>query len=278
MDIKIITDSSCDLPQDLIDRFDIGVVSLHVTFDNNETFTERVTINPEQFWKRMAGSKALPKTSRPTPEAFAAAFREALANYASVIYLGLSSALSGTFESAQLAAKSVPGDIHLVDSLTGSLGLGILAVKAHEFIQSGVNARTVVNKIIDYRNGMNTLFTMDSLENLIKGGRVGRLPGFIGAMLNIRPIGKAGDVGQIDVLEKVRGRARSLQRIVQLVGEMGGNLQEKLVGISHVNCLQEALNLKINIEENYHPKNVIIAKVGSTMGTYAGNGGLIVSF
>jgi len=278
MDIKIITDSSCDLPQDLVDRFDIGVVSLHVTFDNNETFTERVTINPEQFWERMAQSKELPKTSRPAPEAFAGAFRDALANYASVIYLGLSSALSGTFESAQLAAKSVRGDIHLVDSLTGSLGLGILAVKAHEFIQSGINVRTVVNKIIDYRNGMNTLFTMDSLENLIKGGRVGRLPGFIGAMLNIRPIGKAGDAGQIDVLEKVRGRARSLQRIVQLVGEMGTNLQEKMVGISHVNCLQEALNLKTNIEENYHPKNVIIGKIGSTMGTYAGNGGLIVSF
>jgi DegV family protein with EDD domain len=277
MDIKIITDSSCDLPQDLVDRYDIGVVSLHVTFDNNETFTERVTINPEQFWERMAGSKELPKTSRPTPEAFAGAFREALKNYASVIYLGLSSALSGTFESAQLAAKSVDGDIHLVDSLTGSLGLGILAVKAHEFVHSGVNVRTVVNKIIDYRNGMNTLFTMDSLENLIKGGRVGRLPGFIGAMLNIRPIGKAGDVGQIDVLEKVG--ARQVAPADSTAG--GGNGRQpagKIVGISHVNCLQEALNLKTNIEENYHPKNVIIGKIGSTMGTYAGNGGLIVSF
>ncbi|MBP7332646.1 MAG: DegV domain-containing protein [Firmicutes bacterium ADurb.Bin373] len=278
IDIKIITDSSCDLPQDLVDKYDIGVVSLHVTFDNNETFTERVTIEPEQFWKRMAESKELPKTSRPTPEAFAGAFSAALTNYGSVIYLGLSSALSGTFESAQLAAKSVPGDIHLIDSLTGSLGLGILAVKAHDFIHSGFSAQTVVNKIIDYRDGMNTLFTMDSLENLIKGGRVGRLPGFIGTMLSIRPIGKAGDVGQIDVLEKVRGRAKSLQRIVQLVGEMGNKLQEKIVGISHVNCLQEALNIKKEIEEKYRPQSIIISKVGSTMGTYAGNGGLIVSF
>ncbi|MDD4335420.1 MAG: DegV family protein, partial [Desulfotomaculaceae bacterium] len=117
-----------------------------------------------------------------------------------------------------------------------------------------------------------------SLENLIKGGRVGRLPGFIGTMLSIRPIGKAGDVGQIDVLEKVRGRAKSLQRIVQLVGEMGSKLQEKIVGISHVNCLQEALNIKKEIEEKYRPQSIIISKVGSTMGTYAGNGGLIVSF
>jgi DegV family protein with EDD domain len=278
MDIKIITDSSCDLPEDLVDKYGIGVVSLHVTFDNDETFTERVTISPEQFWQRMADSRELPKTSRPTPEAFAAAFREALGNHASVVFIGLSSSLSGTFESAQLAAKSVPGDIHLIDSLTGSLGLGILAVKAHEFIQSGVNVQAVVEKIIAYRNGMTTLFTMDSLENLIKGGRVGRLPGFIGTMLSIRPIGKAGDRGQIDVLEKVRGRAKSLQRIVQLVGEMGSNLQEKIVGISHVNCLQEALNLKKNIEEKYRPGKVIISKVGSTMGTYAGNGGLIVSF
>jgi DegV family protein with EDD domain len=278
MDIKIITDSSCDLPEDLVDKYGIGVVSLHVTFDNDETFTERVTISPEQFWERMADSRELPKTSRPTPEAFAAAFRKALGNHASVVFIGLSSSLSGTFESAQLAAKSVPGDIHLIDSLTGSLGLGILAVKAHEFIQSGVNVQAVAEKIIAYRNGMTTLFTMDSLENLIKGGRVGRLPGFIGTMLSIRPIGKAGNRGQIDVLEKVRGRAKSLQRIVQLVGEMGSNLQEKIVGISHVNCLQEALNLKKNIEEKYRPGKVIISKVGSTMGTYAGNGGLIVSF
>lgn len=278
MDIKIITDSSCDLPQDLVDKHGISVVSLHVTFENDETFTERLTISPEQFWKRMADSRELPKTSRPTPEAFAAAFREALANHASVVFIGLSSALSGTFESAQLAAKSVPGDIHLIDSLTGSLGLGILAVKAHEFIDSGVNVQAVVDRIIDYRNGMTTLFTMDSLENLIKGGRVGRLPGFIGTMLSIRPIGRAGDRGQIDVLEKVRGRAKSLQRIVQLVGEMGSNLQEKIVGISHVNCLQEALNLKKSIEDNCQPGKVILSKVGSTMGTYAGNGGLIVSF
>lgn len=278
MDIKIITDSSCDLPEELVDKYDIGVVSLHVTFDNNETFTERVTIKPEQFWKRMTASRGLPKTSRPAPEAFAEAFREALANHASVIFIGLSSALSGTFESAQLAAKSVPGDICLIDSLTGSLGLGILVIKAHEFIRSGDSVQDVVKKVIDYRNNMTTLFTMDSLENLIKGGRVGRLPGFIGTMLSIRPIGKAGDKGQIDVLEKVRGRAKSLQRIVQLVGEMGGGLQDKIIGISHVNCLQDALNLQKSIEDSYHPGRVIISKIGSTMGTYAGNGGIIVSF
>ncbi len=278
MDIKIVTDSSCDLPAELVEKCGIEVVSLHVTFENSETFTERVTISPEQFWDRMAKSRELPKTSRPTPEAFACTFRKALANHASVIYIGLSSSLSGTFESAQLAARSVPGEIHLIDSLSGSLGLGILAVKAHEFINSGINVKAAVNKIINYRDGMTTLFTMDSLENLIKGGRVGRLPGFIGTVLSIRPIGKAGDRGQIDVLEKVRGRGKSLQRIVQLVGEMGTNLKEKIVGISHVNCLQEALNLKKSIEENFQPGKVIVSKVGSTMGTYAGTGGIIVSF
>ncbi|MEG3070414.1 MAG: DegV family protein [Candidatus Syntrophopropionicum ammoniitolerans] len=121
MGIKIITDSSCDLPQELVDKHDIGIVSLHVTFEDNTTFTERVTITPEQFWQRMVAQKELPKTSRPTPEAFMEAFGTALNNYRSVIYLGLSSALSDAFESAQLAAKSVSGDIHLIDSLTGSL-------------------------------------------------------------------------------------------------------------------------------------------------------------
>ncbi|NLJ75711.1 MAG: DegV family protein [Peptococcaceae bacterium] len=278
MGIKIITDSSCDLPQELVDKHDIGIVSLHVTFEDDSTFTERVTITPEQFWRRMVAQKELPKTSRPTPEAFMEAFRTALDNYRSVIYLGLSSALSGTFESAQLAAKSVSGDIHLIDSLTGSLGLGVLAVKAYDFIRPGFSTQSIVKKIVDYRDGMNTLFTMDSLENLIKGGRVGRLPGFIGTMLRIRPIGKAGDVGQIDVLEKVRGRGKSLQRMAQLVGEMGSKLQEKIIGISHVDCLPEALQIKKELEKRYQPREIIVSKVGTTMGTYAGTGGLIVAF
>lgn len=276
--IKIITDSSCDLPEEILKKSNIEMVSLHVTFENNETFIDRVTILPEQFWERMANERELPKTSRPAPQAFARVFREALAHHTSVIYIGLSSALSGTFESAQLASKSVSGDIHLIDSLTGSLGLGILVLKANEFIHSEINVQAVTKKIIDYRNNMNTLFTMDSLENLIKGGRVGRLPGFIGTILSIRPIGKGGDKGQIEVLEKVRGRAKSLQRLVQLMGEMGANIQEKIVGVSHLDCFQEALKLKKNIEEEFQPRKVILSKIGCTMGTYAGKGGIIVSF
>jgi DegV family protein with EDD domain len=278
MKIKIVTDSSCDLPEEILKQYDLEMVPLHVTFENNETFLDRVSITPEQFWKRLARDKELPKTSRPAPEAFAGVFKEALTHYTSVIYIGISSALSGTFESAQLAAKSVPGDIHLIDSLTGSLGLGILTVKAHGFIHSGMNVQTAVQKIIAYRDGMNTIFTMDSLENLIKGGRVGKLPGFVGSVLDIKPIGKAGNIGQIDVIEKVRGRKKALRRLVQLIGEKGTNLHEKIIGISHLDCWDEILKLKEHIEQKFHPQQVILSGTGSTMGTYAGKGGIIISF
>lgn len=278
MQIKIVTDSSCDLPEEMLQKYDLEMVPLYVTFENNETFLDRVSITPKQFWERQARDKELPKTSRPAPEAFAGVFKEALTRYTSVIYIGISSALSGTYESAQLAAKSVPGDIHLIDSLTGSLGLGILAVKAHEFIHSGMNVQTAVQKIIAYRDGMNTIFTMDSLENLIKGGRVGKLPGFVGSVLDIKPIGKAGNIGQIDVIEKVRGRKKALRRLVQLIGEMGTNLHEKIIGISHLDCLEEILKLKEHIEQKFQPQQVLISETGSTMGTYAGKGGIIISF
>lgn len=278
METRVITDSSCDLPDELLKRYDIEMVPLYVTFDDNSTFLDRVTIAPEEFWERMGRCRLLPKTSRPAPEAFARVFRESLTRYKSVVYVGISSALSGTFESASLAARSVSGDIHIIDSLTGSLGLGILAVKASQFVRSGMNIQSVVSKVAEYRDGMNTLFTMDSLENLIKGGRVARLPGFIGSKLDIKPIGKAGDDGRIDLLEKVRGRKKSLQRIVQLMAEMGTGLQEKIVGVSHLDCLEDAMKLKEIIEERYHPADVIVSKVGSTMGTYAGRGGIILAF
>ncbi len=278
MHIKIVTDSSCDLPEEMLKQYNLEMVPLHVTFENNETFLDRVTISPKQFWARLARDKELPKTSRPAPEAFARVFKEAMTRYTSVIYIGISSAISGTFESAQLAAKSVPGDIHLIDSRTGSLGLGILTIKAHEFIHSGMNVQTVVQKISAYRDGMNTIFTMDSLENLIKGGRVGKLPGFVGSVLDIKPIGKAGNIGQIDVIEKVRGRKKALRRLVQLIGEMGTNLHEKIIGISHLDCLDEILKLKEHIEQKFQPKQVILSETGSIMGTYAGKGGIIISF
>lgn len=278
MKVKVVTDSSCDLPESILKEYNIEMVPLYVTFENGETFMDRVTITPEEFWQRLFRSRELPKTSRPSPETFTRVFKEALTEYTSVIFLGISSALSGTFESAQLAAKSVSGEIHLIDSLTGSLGLGIQAIKACELANSGIQVKAVVQKVMDYRNSMTTLFTMDSLENLIKGGRVGRLPGFIGSVLDIKPIGKASPTGAIDVLEKVRGRKKSLQRIIELMEEMGTNLQEKIVGISHVDCFQEALKLKERIEEKFQPRQVIISGTGSTMGTYAGKGGIIISF
>ena len=278
MSIKLITDSSCDLPEELLKEHNIEVVPLSVTFENGDTFEEGTGISPEEFWERLRLSRDLPKTSRPAPESFARAFRQGLANYKSVIYMGISSALSGTFESACLARKLVNGDIHLIDSLTGSLGLGVLAVKAGEFARTEANVQAVVNRITEYRDEMNTLFTMDSLENLIKGGRLARLPGLIGTVLDIKPIGQASPKGTIDILEKVRGRKKSLQRVAQLVGEMGSNLQEKIVGISHLNCLPEAIRLKETIEEKFQPRQVILSKIGSTMGTYAGAGGIILSF
>lgn len=279
MNIKLVTDSSCDLPPEVARDYDIEVVPLSVTFEDGSTFTEGVDITPEGFWERLEGSRELPKTSRPSPEAFAGVFREALSRYSSIIYMGLSSALSGTFESATLAARNVSGEnIHLIDSLTGSLGLGALALKAGEIVRSGLELQPAAEMITRYRDSMSTFFTMDSLENLIKGGRLGRLPGFVGSLLDIKPIGKASPAGRIEILEKVRGRKKSLKRLVDLIEETGTGLQERIVGISHLACPEEALSLKEAIEERFRPQKVILGKIGTTMGTYAGKGGIILSF
>ncbi|MGQ9556669.1 MAG: DegV family protein [Desulfurispora sp.] len=276
--VKIITDSAADLPAALQQQYDVEVVPLYVTFEDGQTYLDGVDINPQQFAQKLLASRELPKTSRPNPETFAQSFQRALSHYRDVIYVGISSKISGTVESAQLAARQFTERVHVWDSRMGSLGIGILALKAAELARQGLSAASVLERLQQYRQEMNLIFTMDSLENLIKGGRVSRLPGFIGNLLDIKPVGMATLDGQIKVLEKIRGRKKSLQRLLQLVEELGKNLPDKIVGITHLDCLEEALQLKESIQNKFAPRDVLVAPVGSTIGTYGGKGCIVISF
>lgn len=271
----LVTDSSCDLPKELLERCGVTVVPLSVDIGGAE-FREGVDITPHEFYEKMAKSATLPKTSQPSPAAFAEVF-DAHADDGPVICLTMSSKLSGTYQSACLGSDLSRADVSVFDSLTGSLGLGLQVLRAREMLDAGCGTTEVTAGLATYRSEMNTLVLLNTLENIVKGGRLSKFQGTLSKVLDVRVL--LHDVeGAVVPLEKVHGRRKLIDRAVQTVLGMRPDLSDRKVGITHFNNLADAEALKQTLAELCHPRGFIINEMGPTMATYAGEEGMIVSF
>lgn len=273
--IHVVTDSSCDLPKELIERAGITVVPMLVEIEGAE-FREGVDLTPSQFYAKMARSAELPKTSQPSPASFEEAFR-ALSADGQVLCITLSSKLSGTFQSASIAAAQSGADVSVFDSLTASLGLGLQVLRARELIDAGRDVGEVVAGLRAYRDEMNTLVLLNTLENIVKGGRLSHFQGSVSKILDIRVLLRA-DEGEVVMLEKVHGRRRLIEKAVQTMAGMRADLSDRDVGITHFDNLADVEALRQAVTECCHPRSFIISEMGSSMATYAGEEGMIVSF
>jgi DegV family protein with EDD domain len=273
--LQIITDSSCDLPEELRRQYHIHVVPLTVAIDGKE-YDEGVDITPQEFQQKMFSASSLPKTSQPAPAVFARAFEE-MAENGPLLCLTISSKLSGTYQSACMAQDLTSVPVTVFDSWAGSLGLGLQAIKAAEWAAQGMGVQEIVERLTVYRGEMNILVLLDTLENIVKGGRLSKFQGTVAQVLGIKVL-LEGVEGSVELREKIRGKKKFLHRIVDIVGERRSDLTHTTFGITHVDNLADAEYLKASIVERYHPQDVIIHYMGSTMGTYAGKGGIIVSF
>ncbi|NLB53529.1 MAG: DegV family protein [Syntrophomonadaceae bacterium] len=280
MAVKIITDTSCDLPLELLNQYNIEMIPLKVTFDDQDTYLDRFEISPSEFVIKMKRSKTLPKTSAPDPQTFITSFEKGLKEAEEIIFVSLSSALSSTYQTALMASEMIGGkNIQVFDSLTASLGTGIAAIKATYMAAQGLTANAIVEHLNTIRKTREVLFTLDTLENVVRGGRLSSFQGMAGTLLNIKPILRGNSDGVPVVVEKVRGRNKAIHRLVSMLGELQGDtVREKLIGISHVSCPEEAQKLAQAIKEMYSPKKeIIISEMGATLGTYAGVGGLMIN-
>ncbi|HNX92230.1 MAG TPA: DegV family protein [Syntrophomonas sp.] len=281
MAIKIVTDTSCDLPETYLHKHAIEMLPLKVTFENDQTYLDRFEISPALFVKKMQSSKALPKTSAPDPATFVSCFEKGLKEFGQVLFVSISSGLSSTYQTAQLASQMINSpNIKLFDTLTASLGTGIAAINAAEMAVKDLSLDTILDQLLNMRQSREVLFTLDTLENVVKGGRLSKLQGMAGTVLNIKPILRGNIQGVPEVAEKVVGRKKAMHRLVAMLGEVYDNnlLKEKLIGISHVACLEEAQRFAQIIKEKYQPRReIIIAEMGATIGTYAGVGGIMVN-
>lgn len=265
--VRVVTDSACDLPRERAEEWGIEIVPLTIRF-GDETFVDRRDLTPTQFWAKVASSAVLPETSAPSPGAFEEAYRRAAAEGASgVVCVTLSSALSATYQAAQLAAKAVADTIpvRVVDSRAVSLGEGLMAVAAARMAKQGKGLDDCAGAAEDLVARTRTYGALDTLENLKKGGRVGSAQALLGSVLSIKPIIEVAD-GKVEAESKQRTRSKSLRYLVDKVRQFP-RVEDLAVMHGDAPDLDELLDL---LGAVYPREEIIVGQIGAVIGTHAG--------
>lgn len=215
--LALVTDSTCDLPAEFLEKYPIEVVPLTVHF-GEDTYYDKIDLESSQFYKMMESAPKLPTTSQPSTGLFIDKYQKLAEKYDQIISIHISSALSGTVESARLAAAQVEDlEIEIVDSKSTSTGLGFMVLLAAKMIEEGRDLADIKEIIIKEREKLTVYFTVNELDYLEKGGRIGKAQAFLGNILNFNPILElSAETGKIVPREKVRGYKRTNQKLVDL--------------------------------------------------------------
>ena len=215
--IALVTDSTCDLPAEMLDKYQIEIVPLTVHFEE-DTYYDKVDLDSEEFYKMMESAAELPTTSQPSVGLFIDKYQKLAEDYEQVISIHLSSALSGTCESARLAAAQVENiEVEIIDSKSTSTGLGFMVLLAAEMIKEGRGLKEIKEAVLQEREKLTIYFTVNELSYLEKGGRIGKAQAFLGSIFNFNPILELSAAsGEITPKEKIRGYKKTNQKMVDL--------------------------------------------------------------
>lgn len=278
MNYKIVADSSCDLNEELKENLNISLVPFNIDVDDTK-FIDDESMDSMELIRAMRNSPNPVKTSCPSPGDFVTEYKDA----DNVFAVTISSQLSGTYNSAVLAKKMVQEEepnkfIHVFDSKSASVGETLVSMKIQELVEDRLSNLEIVEKVESYINGMKTFFILESLDNLIKNGRISKTKGLIANVLNLKPIMGATDEGEIKLVENTRGSKKAFKRLVDIIGETGEKFEEKILAISHANALEKAEELKKEIQRKYNFKDIIVVKTAGLSTAYAYDGGVILVF
>jgi DegV family protein with EDD domain len=267
----IVVDSTADFPE-APKRFpNWRMVPLYVRF-GDESYRDYVELAPHDFYERLRTSETLPTTSQPTPGDFLATYEE-LAGYERIYSVHLASKLSGTFASAQVAADQLGGDrVRTVDSGTASAAIAILGLAIQRRLEAGTTDEEIEELVDRYRDDAGLLFTVDTLEYLAKGGRIGAAAKFAGQMLNIKPILGIRD-GEVAAIKRVRGNRKAMQEFVDRFTEGSSDEPGLRVGIAHADAPERAEALRKMVRGvRPHAEIELVTVLGPALGTHAGPG------
>lgn len=277
MGIQIVIDSTTDLPAQAAEQVKIVPLTIHF---GEQQYVSGVDIDARSFYEKLVESDVLPTTSQPTPAAFADAFQAAVEAGDEVVCITISSKLSGTFQSASIAAMDFPGKVFVVDSRTVTLGCGILTQYALDLAKQGISARELAERVEKKREKVRLLALLDTLEYLKKGGRISATVAFAGGLLNIKPVICVAE-GEVKLLGKARGFRQGSNLLVQQIEKAGGVDFDLPVLLGYTG-LSDAM-LKKYMEDSAQlwqgrVDSLPVSIVGSVVGTHAGPGAVAVAF
>ena len=277
MGVKIIVDSSSDITPRVRARVDVVPLTIH--FGDKE-YIDRVTIDSGTFYEMLVESDTLPTTSQATPFAFEEAFRKAVEEGDKVVCITCASGLSGTYQSAVMAAEEFEGKVHVVDSRTIAIGGGILAEYALTLVDRGMGAEEITWKLLQKREDVRVLALLDTLEYLKKGGRISATAAIAGGLLNIKPVVTITG-GEIKVLGKARGSRQGNNLLVQEIQKAGGVDFCKPVLLGYTGISDLLLKKYVQDSEALwqgRVEELPVEVIGSVVGTHAGPGAVAVAF
>ena len=268
----VVLDSTADFPG-ARERFpNVRVVPLYVRF-GDESLKDYVEIDPPRFYERLAAAAELPTTSQPTPADFLAVYEELAADYERILSLQISSTLSGTYGSALAAAELLGGEqVRVVDSRTVSASLAMLALGVQRRLERGTTDEEVDAFVALFQKEHRLLFTVNTLEYLAKGGRIGKAAAFAGNLLNVKPILTIRD-GEVVPLKRVRGNQKAFAEFRDLFLSTSADSPHLKVGIAHAAAPERAEALRTMVaHERPHARIEIVTTLGAVVGTHAGPG------
>lgn len=270
--IRIITDSTCEAPAEVLHHPCVTVVPLSVVF-GQEALRDGLEITREQFWDRLPKSNPLPTTSQAAPSDFLSLFESFTEAGDEVIALPLSGKLSGTLSSAIIAYESHPGwPVEVVDSKSVSIGLGLLVQAAVKMVDAGATRAEIVARLLALRETVQIVFVLETLEYLQKGGRIGKAQAFMGTLLKFKPL--LGIVeGEVVPLARVRSRAKALEAAQDLLlkgtSARGAAVQ---MAVTHALAPEEAWSLGAQLSKAFGTPNFFVADLGPVLGVHVGPG------
>ncbi|MDX6437444.1 MAG: fatty acid kinase fatty acid binding subunit [Gaiellaceae bacterium] len=267
----VVLDSTADFPDAQIRFPNMRVVPLYVRF-GDESFRDYVELDPHDFYRRLRTASELPTTSQPTPQDFMSTYN-ALSGYERIYSLHISSKLSGTFQSASLAASEVGGDrIRLVDTESASVGIGMLALAIQELLARGTTDDEIEALAARHREDARILFTVDTLEFLAKGGRIGRAKALMGSLLNVKPILGIED-GEVVPVSRVRGRAKAFEEFRKRFEAATTDGPGLGIGIAHADAEEAVEQLEAIVLASRPQAEVkLVTTLGAVVGAHAGPG------
>lgn len=275
--VRIVTDSSCDLPVEVADAYGIEVVPLSIRFGDTE-LVDRDELTPAEFWVRCADTTTLPETAAPSPGRFETAYGRLLDGGATgILVVSLSSELSATMQSAIVAARQVADergvDVRVVDSRTVSLGVGTIAIACARAAADGADLDTLESLATHLASRTCVVGALDTLENLKKGGRIGNARALLGTALSIKPIIEVRD-GRVEQAGKQRTRSKALALVVERVREDAGRISD--LAVLHADCSD--VDQFVDSLRPLYGGEIVVGEIGPVIGTHAGRGTIGVAY